>query len=240
MPARVRFDHVAIALPRIADALPVVVGKLGGAPEAGGASPAFRWGAWVFAGGGRLELLEPAGNDGFLHRFLAQRGPGVHHVTFTVADLDEACDRASRHGYNIVGYDDSRPSWKEAFLHPKQALGIVVQFAQPAVSRARRWRWEPPPAPAPANPPAPATIVGLRLRADSIERARRQWAAVLLGAESEAPDGGLIYRWPESPMRIAVDVDPATEEGPVAVEVAGARDFTATTALGTRFDVRPA
>lgn len=238
MPASVRFDHVAIALPRIADGFPMIVGRLGGAPEAGAPSAVFRWGAWVFAGGGRLELIEPRGADGFLHRFLARRGPGVHHVTFTVDDLREACDRARRHGYDIVGYDDSRPSWKEAFLHPKQAFGVVVQLAQAAEPRERRWRWQPPAGP--PNPPAPATIIGLRLRAASAERARRQWASVLLGAEAEERGGGLIYRWPESPMRIAVDVDPAAEEGPVAVEVAGARDFRATTALGTRFDVRPA
>jgi methylmalonyl-CoA/ethylmalonyl-CoA epimerase len=230
--SQVRFDHIALALPRVAAGLPLVVGRLGGVPEAGGAAREFRWGAWVFAGGGRLELLEPLGAAGFVHRFLEQRGPGVHHVTFTVDDLARACERARALGYDVVGYDDSRSDWKEAFLHPKQALGIVVQFAQPAPNRERRWRWQPPPAP-PAPPPA--TLVGLRLRAASAERARRQWAETLLGAEERATDGAVVYRWSDSPMRIAVDIDAAGAEGPVAIEVAGAPGFTAITALGTRF-----
>ena len=100
--------------------------------------------------------------DAFLHRFLAQRGPGIHHVTFTVPSLSEACDRARAHGYLIVGYDDSDPEWKEAFLRPKEALGIVVQFAEPGPrpSGENAPRWPPPPEP--ANPPPPVTMLGLR------------------------------------------------------------------------------
>ena len=120
-------DHIAIALPRIADAPPVLVAVPGGAPERVQPSGVFRWASWTYAGGGRIEILEPMGVDGFLHRFLATHGPGVHHVTFKVPDLDAVCRRAERHGYGIVGRDESDASWKEAFFHPKQALGIVVQ-----------------------------------------------------------------------------------------------------------------
>ena len=128
--ARVLFDHIAIGLPRIADAAPFLSGVLGGVPDAGRPSPVFRWGTWRFAGGGSIEALEPLGDDGFLHRFLAQRGPGVHHVTFKVPSTRAACDRAVAAGLKPVGFDDSDPRWIEAFLHPKEALGIVVQFAE--------------------------------------------------------------------------------------------------------------
>src|SRR5574341_899365 len=114
---RIAFDHVALALPRLADAPAVLVGVLGGVPEASAPSRGFNFGCWRYAGGGRIEVLEPAGADGFVHRFLAQRGPGVHHVTFKVPSLAEACARAEAHGYAIVGRDESRPAWKEAFLH---------------------------------------------------------------------------------------------------------------------------
>jgi len=167
----IRFDHIALAVPRLVAAQAVLVGELGGEPTFGAVTDAFRFWHWRFEGGGRLEVLEPAGADGFLHRFLAQRGPGIHHVTFTVPNLGEACDRARAHGYSIIGYDDSDPEWKEAFLHPREALGIVVQFAQPGPpsSRAGPPRWQPPPGP--ANPPPPVTMLGLRLRARSRERA---------------------------------------------------------------------
>lgn len=216
-----RFDHIAIAQPRIADVVPCLVGVLGAVPAYGAPAREYRFFQWRFEGGGRLEVLEPRGSDGFLHRFLSRRGPGVHHVTFKVPDLDEACQRARALGYDIVGFNVSDPHWKEAFLHPRQALGIVVQFAE-AHPRAEPRRSEAPP-PGPAYPPPPVRLLGLRLRARSRERADRQWRAVLQGTMSEPSPDRLIYRWPGSPMYLAVDLREDAEEGPVALEIASER-----------------
>jgi hypothetical protein len=215
-------DHIAIGLPRIADAPAVLVGALGGVPEAASPSRGFNWGCWLFAGGGRIEILEPSGADGFLHRFLARRGPGVHHVTFRVPSLEDACRRAESLAYQVVGRDESRPSWKEAFLHPRRAQGIVVQLVEAAAPDDRP-SFRMPIAPGPPAPPPPVTVVGLRLRAHSRERARSQWEAVLQGEASTGEDGALVYRWPGSPMRIAVEIDPDNDEGPVGIEVASER-----------------
>jgi len=198
--------------------VPFLTDVLGGVRDYGRLSGPYRWAQWRFAGGGRLEILEPAGADGFLHRFLARPGPGVHHVTFRVPSLDEACRRAATHGYQIVGYDDSDPRWKEAFLHPKQALGIVVQFAEAAADEPRRPRPVPPPGALPA-----LQIVGLRLRAHAPERADAQWRDVLGATRSAGPDGALTYRWPASAMAITVEIDPVQDEGPIAIEIAGER-----------------
>jgi methylmalonyl-CoA/ethylmalonyl-CoA epimerase len=218
----VRFDHIAIATRRMTDGPPVLVGALGGRPTGdGGPSGAYTWGHWSFEGGGRLELLEPLGADSFLHRFLAGHGPGVHHVTFVVPTLQEACDRAVAQGYRIVGFDDSDPGWAEAFLHPKDALGIVVQIVESRASGGERRPWAAPAGP--ASPPAPVTMLGLRMRVRSAARAETQWRGILQGVRDAAEDGALTYRWPGSPMRIAVDVDPDADEGPVAIEYASAR-----------------
>jgi methylmalonyl-CoA/ethylmalonyl-CoA epimerase len=140
--SEVRFDHIAIAARHMADGPAVLVGALGGCPTGdGGPSGAYTWGQWGFAGGGRLEILEPLGDDAFLHRFLAGHGPGVHHVTFVVPTLQQACDRAVAHGYRIVGFDDSDPGWAEAFLHPKEALGIVVQIVESRTPAEARQPW---------------------------------------------------------------------------------------------------
>jgi len=240
----IRFDHIAIGLPSLADAVPVLVGALGGVPDAGASSRArgFRWGCWRYAGGGRLEVLEPHGRDGFLHRFLAERGPGIHHVTFQVPSLVEACGRAEALGYKVVGFDDGNPAWKEAFLHPKHALGIVVQLAERGPGGRDPQRWTPPAVPGP--PPRPVTILGLRLRAGSPERATTLWGRVLLGERAEPAAGELGFRWPGSPMRIAVEIDPAAEEGPLAIEFASDRAVVLparpSAALGAAFaQVRP-
>jgi len=237
-------DHIAIAVERLADATATLVGVLRGAPGQGGFSPGrYRFRQWRFEGGARLEVLEPAGANGFLHRFLHERGPGVHHVTFRVPSLPAACERARAHGYDIVGHDDSDPEWKEAFLHPRQALGIVVQFAEST------WReGEEPPGdelapPGPADPPPPVALLGLRMRARSRERARRQWEAVVGGRCAEDRGRELIYRWPGSPMRLAVEIDPSADEGPLAIEYASAAPRALPAgrhpALGAVFAPRP-
>ena len=88
----IEFDHIAMAVGRMADAPAVLVGTLGGTPTGeGGPSGAYTWAQWRFAGGGRLEILEPIGEDGFLHRFLASRGPGQ----FGVSEFREVVSRAS-------------------------------------------------------------------------------------------------------------------------------------------------
>jgi catechol 2,3-dioxygenase-like lactoylglutathione lyase family enzyme len=221
----IRFDHIAIAVPRMAEAPAVLVGELGGTPAGGGVNRTFTFGHWRFAGGGRLEILEPTTADGFLSRFLARHGPGIHHVTFTVPNLREVCDRAERHGYTVVGYDDADPDWKEAFLHPKEAQGIVVQLAE---ARGHDGRgpstWQAPPGL--ANLPPAVTLAGLRLRGRSRERAHTQWEIVLGGRRVEEPDARLVYRWSPSPMRIAVELDPLAAEGPVAIEVATNRTMS--------------
>src|SRR5439155_329673 len=99
----------------LADAEALLAGELGGRATYGMTTAAFRFRHWRYEGGGDLGVLEPAGAGGFLHRCLAQRGPGIHHVTFPVPSLVDACDRARALGYAIVGYDDSDPEWKEAF-----------------------------------------------------------------------------------------------------------------------------
>jgi methylmalonyl-CoA/ethylmalonyl-CoA epimerase len=217
----IRFDHIAIALPRMADAMPFLVGELGGVPSFGMPSGPYTFGQWKFEGGGRIELLEPLGANGFLHRFIERHGSGIHHVTFKVPSLRETCDRAAARGYEIVGYRDDNPYWKEAFLHPRQALGIVVQLAQTARFEGRPRGWDTAP-PMPPGPPAPVRVLGLRMRARSRERALGQWRDLLQGEVIER-DATLVFRWPPSPMRIAVDVDAAAEEGPLAIEIAAER-----------------
>jgi methylmalonyl-CoA/ethylmalonyl-CoA epimerase len=219
--ARILFDHIAIAVPAMSQAAPFLAGELGGLPDAGYPSMAraFAWGTYAYEGGGSIEVLEPLGATGFLHRFLAERGPSIHHVTFKVPSLDEISARAEAAGYDVVGRDDSDPEWREAFLHPKQALGIVVQFAQPGFSDGTAFT----PPPGVSAPPPPVTVLGLRMRCQSRERAITQWSTVLQGTMMDGPPGSLVFRWPGSFMRLAVEIDPVQNEGPIAIELASPR-----------------
>jgi catechol 2,3-dioxygenase-like lactoylglutathione lyase family enzyme len=127
-------DHIAIAAEHAIDNFVRYRGELGAAWVAGMYDPGFYWGQVRFANGMTLELLEPADitQDDFLRRFLDRSGPGPHHVTFKVDDIDAAIAAATDGGYPPVRVNTANPSWKEAFLHPKQSHGIVLQLAESA------------------------------------------------------------------------------------------------------------
>ena len=236
----IELDHVAIGMRRISDAQSLLEGVLGGRPYEGGPSGDFAFVQWEFAGGGRIEILEPTGLvDGFLQRFLKSRGPRIHHVTFNVPSLEQACERAEARGHAIVGFNAEDPHWREAFLHPKQALGIVVQLVE---LRPRQEGGEPelhwPLPEGPPRPTPPATLLGPRLSCRSADAARRQWSE-LLGGDCEEDAEGLAFYWSDSPLRIAVRVDRSAAEGPVALEVTADRPLSlspdAYPEFGTRF-----
>lgn len=222
-----RLDHIAIGVRSIAVCGPWIESALGGVRREGGPSPGFDWVQWAFANDARLELIEPTGKHGFLHRFLERQGVGVHHVTFKVPNLELAAARARAAGYEIVGYDDSLPGWKECFLHPKQAQGIVVQFAETWPSSTGKS--------GPAHSGS-VRLLGLRLRAHDERAAREQWGRLLGGVEEPTGTRGLVrFRWPESPMAIAVEIAPGAALGPAAVEFAGASPSLVTTDIAALF-----
>ena len=134
-------DHVAHAVRRWQDVWPRYAVDLGAEWDSGGPGPGFAPGQLRFANGARVEVLMPHDvhvND-FLDRFLTASGPGPHHLTFKVPDLASALEATRRAGLDPIGVDLSDPGWMEAFIHPKQATGVVVQLAQAANS------WSSPP-----------------------------------------------------------------------------------------------
>jgi hypothetical protein len=154
-------------------------------------------------------------------------------VTFKVPDLAVVWRRAETRGYDIVGRDESDLSWKEAFLHPRQALGIVVQLVESGSAPPR----DPPAVIQPGLPP-PARILGLGLRAHSPGRAITQWRGVLQGEMGETPEGSLVFRWSDSPLRLVVDVDATAPEGPTAIEIASEGVVTSLDGASARLGIR--
>ena len=86
--------------------------------------------ASVRIGAGRVELLEPLGADTPVGRFLAKRGPGMHHVAYEVADVAEALDGLARAGADLI---DERPrtglfGLEVAFVHPDAVHGVLAEL----------------------------------------------------------------------------------------------------------------
>lgn len=176
-------DHVAVAAERQVDAWPRYAGDLAGAWVAGGDSVGFTSAQLSYANGMKVEVLEPhqVEENDFLRRFLDTSGPGPHHLTFKVADLDVALEAVADAGLHVVGLNRSDPGWQEAFLHPKQALGVVVQLAQ---SGGESWESDPSPdLPTPATD-VPATLDHLAHVVASLEEGLALFAGLLGGREA--------------------------------------------------------
>lgn len=131
-----RLDHVCWAVRKLDDALPLLT-ELMGMRETG------RWqndeqgyrgislevpGGTPGAGGAHFELLEPLGEDSFLRRFLEERGPGLHHVTFEVDDIDAAAQAIRDYGMEPFRGVQRGHGWAETYLHPKDSGGVLFQF----------------------------------------------------------------------------------------------------------------
>jgi methylmalonyl-CoA/ethylmalonyl-CoA epimerase len=126
-----RLDHVAIAvrdLPASARFYRDVLGAeflMGGDVEGQG----FRFAHYRWPGGGKLELVTPI-EEGFVSRFLDRRGDGVHHLTLRVDMLEEQTARIREAGIPLILVSLENPYWKEAFIHPDDAHGVLVQLAE--------------------------------------------------------------------------------------------------------------
>ena len=89
-------------------------------------------------GESRMELLEPTREDSPVAKFLNKNGgPGVHHITFEVDDLDAAIAELEQRGGRIAyrhtygeGVTFEGKVWREAFVHPKDAYGVLIHLAE--------------------------------------------------------------------------------------------------------------
>jgi methylmalonyl-CoA/ethylmalonyl-CoA epimerase len=128
-----RIAHVGVAVTSVTEALAFYRDVLGVQPHAPDAAD----GATVVSlpfGGPEVELLEPTSADSPIAKFIAKRGPGIHHICYEVDDLEAALARCREAGYRLV---DEVPRTgahgrRIAFLHPKSTGGILLELTSPA------------------------------------------------------------------------------------------------------------
>lgn len=80
----------------------------------------------------KLELLAPLDANCPVAKFLAQRGPGLHHICFEVGDVNCELRRLKDAGYLLID-EVSRPGAQGAmvgFLHPKNSCGVLIELSQ--------------------------------------------------------------------------------------------------------------
>ena len=132
-PLELPLDHVAIAVESIDDVLPALQAVTGAASsrrervEAQGVVLVF-----LGQGDGKLEILEPLGPDTAVGRFLARRGPGLHHIAYRVPDIEAALAELADAGFELID-EKPRPGatgHRVAFLHPRSTGGVLIELVE--------------------------------------------------------------------------------------------------------------
>ena len=88
--------------------------------------------AGLSAGEPLVELLEAESPDSPIGRFVTKRGPGIHHICFSVDDLDAALERCKAAGIRLIDESPRIGAEKKriAFLHPSSTAGVLIELSE--------------------------------------------------------------------------------------------------------------
>jgi methylmalonyl-CoA/ethylmalonyl-CoA epimerase len=130
-----RLNHVAIAVPSLASAIPVYSGTLGAEVSAPLALPEHGVTVvFITLPNTKVELLEPLGEASPIVKFLeANPAGGIHHICYEVDDILAARDHLVASGARILGSGEPKlgaHGKPVLFLHPKDFLGTLVELEQ--------------------------------------------------------------------------------------------------------------
>jgi methylmalonyl-CoA/ethylmalonyl-CoA epimerase len=186
-------DHLAIGTGTLADGWDLFAGVLGGTWAYGGPSAGFWFGQVAFPSGPKIEMITPTSGPAgaFLERFLARGGPGAHHYNFATSDIRETLSRVAELGIEPVGVNLKDAGWQEAFLHPRDAHGIVIQVAQGGGGSH-----PPRPDGFPEPAAAAAAFSVIEHHVTDLDRAIRLFRDVLDGEVAASDATGAELTWP--------------------------------------------
>ncbi len=132
-PARrgTRIAHIGVAVRALDELLPFYRDVLGLAEVPLDDSDGARI-AGLAAGESLLELLEPAEPGSPIDKYIAKRGPGIHHICFAVDDLEATLERCREAGVRLI---DEKPRMgaegkRIAFLHPSATGGVLIELTE--------------------------------------------------------------------------------------------------------------
>jgi methylmalonyl-CoA/ethylmalonyl-CoA epimerase len=128
-----RIHHIGVAVADLDESIRLYKNALGAelvhraASETEGLEAAL-----LRIGDGEIELMAPLREDSPVGKFVAKRGPGLHHVAYGVDDIDEALARARDAGLELI---DAEPRLglhgrRIAFVHPKSMGGVLTELVE--------------------------------------------------------------------------------------------------------------
>ncbi|MCY4073668.1 MAG: VOC family protein [Chloroflexi bacterium] len=127
----ISLNHLAVVVDNLDDALAFWCGALG-LPRAGARQSITGEGvdvAFLNLGDSHLELIQPTAEDSGVARYLAKRGPGLHHFCLEVPDLDRVLQALRDSGVELINeVPRERDGRRYAFVHPGSACGVLLEL----------------------------------------------------------------------------------------------------------------
>lgn len=127
----ISLNHLAVVVDNLDDALGFWCGALG-LERAGTTQSITGEGvdvAFLNLGDSRLELIQPTADDSGVARYLARRGPGLHHFCLEVPDLDSVLQALRDSGVELINeVARERDGRRYAFVHPASATGVLLEL----------------------------------------------------------------------------------------------------------------
>jgi methylmalonyl-CoA/ethylmalonyl-CoA epimerase len=128
-----RIDHISIVVKDYPKALYFFKDILGAVLGAGDQNNdlKYRWQIFSLGDLSRLELITPLEEKTFLTKFLNKnKDGGLHHISLQTPDIQHVIQTLEDHRIPYFGYNEYGDFWKEIFIHPKDAFGVLVQIAE--------------------------------------------------------------------------------------------------------------
>lgn len=216
----IQYDHTAIAVPANEQPRNFILDLFGGSvlwnnwPDA---DPPTFLGVQTLYDGTMLEFVAPANPQSFVRTFLDKRGPGLHHITWKIENMDGLVDWMEDEGIPLTGVERRKGIIANAFIRPSASFGVLTQFRP-----AEKWNDDiertdhpakqnlPPPRPARGKIHATAIVASdgesavsffqkvLGGELDEVRNEQGSWAQALRIGGTR-----LDFFWPDEPAGMA-------------------------------------
>lgn len=126
-----RIDHICIAVKDTGDMVSLLSNLMGFSIVESVAFPEAGFKSTIISKEDvRVELVEPIGSKGIIQKFIDERGPGIHHFSLEVDDLEEEIELLKAKGAQLVSEKPLQVNEKEkvAFVHPRSTKGVLIEL----------------------------------------------------------------------------------------------------------------
>ena len=129
----IKVEHIGIAVRSLAESDPLFERLLGSGPYKQERIDSQQVITSFFkAGETKIELLEPTGVESPIHKFIQNKGEGIHHIAFEVEDIRAEMNRLRLEGFELINeapVAGADQKWV-CFIHPRSANGVLVELCQ--------------------------------------------------------------------------------------------------------------